>query len=478
MNGDGPRALRLATRLGAGLLASGAQTEDVEAAIAAVARGQGLTGVQVSVTFSTISTSWSPSPDIPPTSLLRLVRERDADFSRLADLADLSRRLARGETSVEVGEGELDRLAARPAPHGRVVQFLAPGLSATGATLMFGGSPLDGLATLVIAIVVQPALAALDRSGLPPFFRTAFGAFASAILVAVAVGIGGPIAGGIVLTGSLLRFLPGYALVSGFRDLVDQSIVSGTARLAEAVLLAGAVAGGTALALAVAASFGVTLSIQTAGVADYSLPISAAAALLAVGAYAVRLGVPTRSIGPAAGLGAAAWLWFAAVTPPLGRLDPGVATLIASVAIGALGRALALRSDRPASLWVVPAVLPLLPGLQIVTAMLAPTDLGRVVGLIAAVVTAFLIGVGVASGDIVLLAIRRIRDRIVAPAVDAAVDAVAEGVEVLVSGPVERAVGRLRPDAPEAVAPGVGPRQGDEREDAREGGSGQGSPRA
>lgn len=325
-------------------------------------------------------------------------------------------------------------------PYGRVVTFVAPGLSAMGATLMFGGSLVDAVATLLIALVLQPALSALDGSELPPFFRVAFGSATSAILVALVVGLGGPVAGGLVLTGSLLRFLPGYALVSGFRDLVDRSIVSGTARLAEAMLLAGAVAGGTALALAIAETVGVRLSIQTSGAADYSLPVSAVAALIAVWGYAIRLGVPAPAIGGTALIGATAWLLFAAVTPPLGRVDPGVATLVASVLIGAVGRVAARRADAPATLWVVPAVLPLLPGLQIVTAMLAPNVLTQVNGLIDAVVTAFLIGVGVASGDILVSAARRVRDRVVAPAVGA----VTGGVDVLVVGTVERAVERLR----------------------------------
>lgn len=440
---DGPRVLRLAVRFAADLLASGAQTDDVEAAIETVTGGLGLSGVQASVTFSTISVSWSAPEDATPTTLLHLVREREAEFSRLADLADLSRRIGRGELQFEAAEAELARLAVRPAPYGRVVTFVAPGLSAMGATLMFGGSLVDAVATLLIAFVVQPALSGLDRSGLPPFFRIAFGAAASTFLVSLVVGLGGPVAGGLVLTGSLLRFLPGYALVSGFRDLIDQSIVSGTARLAEAVLLAGAVAGGTALALAVAATVGVRLSIQTSGAADYSLPVSAVAALVAVGAYAIRLGVPFPAIGGAAAIGATAWLLFAAVTPPLGRIDPNVATLVASILIGAVGRVFARRAGAPASLWVVPAVLPLLPGLQIVTAMLAPTTFTRIDGLIDAVVSAFLIGVGVATGDILVSAVRRVRDRVVAPAVGA----VAGGVDVFVVGPVERVVGRRRDDA-------------------------------
>ena len=226
-----------------------------------------------------------------------------------------------------------------------------------------------------------------------------FGAAASALLVAVVVKLGVPITGGLVLTGSLLRFLPGYALVSGFRDLIDQSMISGSARLAEALLLAAGVAGGTLLGLAVATRFDVYLTIETVGRTDWGYVVAGLAAFVAVGAFAIRLGVPSGFVAQAAVLGGAAWLAFIGVAE-LGLLEPSLATLGAAIIIGVVGRLLARRSKAPAALWVVPAILPLLPGLQLVQAMLAPTDVERVAGLLAAAGAAFLVGTGVASGDI------------------------------------------------------------------------------
>jgi hypothetical protein len=83
-------------------------------------------------------------------------------------------------------------------------------------------------------------------------------------------------------------------------------------------------------------------------------------------------------------------------------------------------------------------VLLLLPGLQLVAAMLARTNQERVEGLIVAAGTAFVLGVGVASGDIIVSAARRIRTRVVTPAVDA----MAGGVDVFVVTPVEHAAER------------------------------------
>jgi uncharacterized membrane protein YjjP (DUF1212 family) len=425
-------------RIAVTMLASGAQTEDVEASIGQVAGAYDVGGVQAAVSFSMISISRYTHPDEPPTTLLHLVRERRTDFTRLAAVWETIHRIRTG-LDLAAAESEVDGLDAARAAYGRAIRFAAPGLSAAATTLMFGGDPLEALATLAIGLAVQPGLARLDRTSLPPFFRLAIGAAGSAILVALLVWLGLDISGGLVLTGSLLRFLPGYALVSGFRDLIDGSVVSGTARLAEAMLLAAAVAGGTALSLAVASTAGVTLHILTVGQEQWGVAISVAASLAAIAGYAVQLGVPPRAVGQAALVGAVGWLLFRATTPPTGSVDVGVATLAATILIGAVGRILARRFGAPTALWVVPAILPLLPGLQLVQAMLADTDAARIGGLAAAAGTAFVIGTGVAIGDIVVQITRGVRDR-VAPAVGA----VAEGVEILVVMPMGRAVDRAR----------------------------------
>ena len=434
------RVLRLAMRIAVTMLANGAQTEDVESSIGQLARAFDVDGVQAAVSFSMISISRYTGHDEPPTTLLHLVRDRSTDFTRLAAVSEIVRRIHDGGLDVEAAEAELDDLDSARSSYAQGVRFVAPGLSAAGTTLMFGGDLLEALATLGIGLVVQPGLAALAGSSLPPFFRLGIGAAGSAILVALLVALGLDISGGLVLTGSLLRFLPGYALVSGFRDLIDGSVVSGTARLAEAVLLAAGVAGGTALSLAVASSAGIAMQITTVGQADWSLTISVAASLVAVAAYAVQLGVPSRAVAQAAAVGAIGWLLVRATTAQFGLLDVSIATLAATVVIGILGRLLAGSRGAPAAIWVVPAILPLLPGLQLVQAMLAETDAARISGLAAAAGTAFVIGTGVAIGDILVQVIRGVRDRVVAPAVGK----VAEGVEVLVVVPVGRAVERAR----------------------------------
>jgi uncharacterized membrane protein YjjP (DUF1212 family) len=433
-------------RIAINQLASGAQTDDVETAVRDVARRYGIRGVQAAITFSMISISHDTGT-ADPITMLHFVRDRTVDFDRLAATAALVRAIRSEPMPIAAAEAELDAIEEGRSAYGRFVTFVAPAVSAAASTIVFGGDAVDGLATFADALLIQPALAAIGRTSLPPFFRVGFGAAASALLVALLVGLGMPIIGGLVLTGSLLRFLPGYALVSGFRDLVGQSVMSGTARLAEALLLGAAVAGGTALALAIAESAQVYLFLVIPGAVPQALLVVGPAALVAVGAYAVQLGVPRRSVLPAALLGAAGWLVYL-ISTGLNHVDAAVATFAAAIAIGAIGRLLARWQTTPAALYVVPAVLPLLPGLTLVQAMLAQADAARVSGLIDATAAAFLIGVGVAIGDIVVATVRTIREQVVAPAVDA----VAGNVEVLVINPVGRVIGAALPHADRAAA--------------------------
>jgi uncharacterized membrane protein YjjB (DUF3815 family) len=74
---------------------------------------------------------------------------------------------------------------------------------------------------------------------------------------------------------------------------------------------------------------------------------------------------------------------------------------------------------------MVPPILPLLPGLAIVTAMLADTTSAQIALIADAFVTAFVVGIGVASGDIVVATLLRVRASVVEPAIGVVTDQLA-----------------------------------------------------
>jgi uncharacterized membrane protein YjjB (DUF3815 family) len=229
--------------------------------------------------------------------------------------------------------------------------------------------------------------------------------------------LGLPTQGSLALTGSLLRFLPGAALVSGMHDLIDGALMSGTARLAEVALLGAAIAGAASLVLAFGAGLGVRLQITSAGRVDWPALVLVAAGFVAVAFYACSLGVPRRALLSAATLGAIAVVLTRGLTPLSADLSRSARTLLAALVIGIVGTRLAHRSQAPAALWMVPAILPLLPAPSTLLPALAQTEPAHKALQGLAAETAFLIGVGVASGSILVETFQRYCARALQPVV-------------------------------------------------------------
>jgi len=428
--GDGyaARAVEVALRTGVMLLESGAETTDTERSMRRMLRGLGLAGAEALVTYSIVAVSHVQGGGVLPTTAMRAVPSWHTNYERLAAVSDVANAVAAGQLGLDAAEAALEDAATTRRPYPGWVLAAAAGASAAALAILFGGSPLDALATLVVGMLVQPIVVAVERTHLPPLFQTAAGVAATTALVTLIAALGALAHPSLVLTGAVLRFLPGATLVAGMRDLMDRSIVSGTARLAEALLLGGAVAGSLGVVLAGAASLGVRLTISLEGGVSWPLPVLVGASAIAVAFYAIGLGVPTRVLLTCSLLGALATLVGQGLVTTFAQLGE---VFVAALVVGVLGRLFARQLEAPWTLWAVPAVLVLLPGLTIVQAMLAPTVTLQVSLLAEALLTAFAIGVGVASGDIVVSAYLRIRETIVVPVAGAVVG----GIDRLVARP-------------------------------------------
>jgi uncharacterized membrane protein YjjP (DUF1212 family) len=349
--------------------------------------------------------------DAEATTAIQAVRDWRPDFGRLAAAATLADGIRDGSVDLDSAEVELDRIVTMEPPYPRWLRFAAPALLSGAVTIVFGGNVLDALATFLIGLAIQPALERIERSALPLFFQVVFGVAATTLLAVLLVGLGLPIDGGLVLTGGLLRFLPGAQLVAGMRDLIAGAIVSGAANLAQVVLLGIAVAGSASLVLAFSERIlGIVLHISADGRVGWPAVVTVAAGGAAVAAYCVRLGVPRRVVLSAAILGGVAVAISNGFGPVSLGLDHDTRTLVAALVIGVASRVLAGRSDAPSALWIVPAILPLLPAPATLLPFLAESEAVQLALQGQALTTAFLIGIGVASGDILVSTYQRYRE--------------------------------------------------------------------
>src|SRR5262245_10113475 len=160
-------AVDLVVRLGAIMLSAGSPTDDVERSMRVAARALGLEPVTAAVSFGSITLSYRASPEGQQATAMQMVRERSSDYRRLSAAARLGNGLRPGAADRGHAAAEVERIEQMGSAWPEPITSLAQAVSASASTLLFGGSPLDALATLIIGAVVQPIIVRVDGSGLP-----------------------------------------------------------------------------------------------------------------------------------------------------------------------------------------------------------------------------------------------------------------------------------------------------------------------
>jgi uncharacterized membrane protein YjjB (DUF3815 family) len=175
------------------------------------------------------------------------------------------------------------------------------------------------------------------------------------------------------------------------------------------LLLTAGIISGVAMGLLVARRLGIPMSVQPpVQVPAGEFPLRTVAAGLGAAAFAVAYRTPRRLLPAAAALGALGYAVSVGILLVL-REAPAAAAA-AAVAVGLAGHVLALRKKAPPLTLVVPAIVPLLPGLTIYEGMLLLSDGSSADGLVTllqAATTALALAAGVILGEIAGQPVRR-----------------------------------------------------------------------
>lgn len=397
------RILNFALRAGAAMLSSGATTVDVEATILDVTAACGLSRCEVDVTFTSMTASYIPSDDAEPITTVMVVRRRTLNYGMLAAVNALRADLVAGRIGPEEAFGRLDEALARRPRRGHLVLMSWAGLAAA-FTVLLGGGALAAAVSFVSATAVSFLMRATARRGIPDFFLSALGAAVATGFAMVMVAAKVPTSTSLIVAGGIMVLVPGYALVASVQDALTGFPISGTARGLEVLLTAAGIITGVAAVLYVAVSVGIPLrlaSVVTTPIGQ--VPIQVTAAGVAAGLYASATSVPRRSVPYAGAVGAAGWAAFLLLRHA--GLSIVAGTAVAAVLIGAAGHALARRQRTHAFLFVVPGVMPLVPGLTIYQGMFDLfTGDGSAAGtLLRAVALGLAIAAGVTLGSMAVV---------------------------------------------------------------------------
>jgi len=402
-NDDGQVAevLDLAAGVGAILMASGTPATATMEQVEAIAAAYGIKRCEVDVINTAIHVAVYRGPTAMPASTLHIVESRSMDFSRLAAVDRLIRRISAHEISPSEARDELDAIITAPHPYKRWVATLAWGALAFATAGTLGADPLVCLVSALSAMAIDRVNRRLNRHGLPFFFQYAVGgAIATApalLLYWLGPKVGLQFDPTVAIAAGLVVILAGLSLVGAVGDVITGAPVTAAGRFFELVMMTGATIAGVALVLHLASRFGAPFVGISADAppALAELPArvafgAASAAAFALACYAERSAAMAAAFGGAAGTIA----FLLAQSFGLGVV---VSSFVAAVPIGLVGRLMERRNLAPPMVVSIAGIVPLLPGLSLLHGIYAILNDQHAVGF-ASVLGAFAIGTALAAG--------------------------------------------------------------------------------
>jgi uncharacterized membrane protein YjjP (DUF1212 family) len=413
--------LDLATKIGAVLLDSGTGAIDTATQIRFVAGVYGLDDVDVDVTYNTIVVSARRGATLPPITTMQTVQYRSLDFTRLAQVDRLIRRIRDSAIAPSTAHRMVDAIIAAPHPYPYKVATFAWGLMAAGISVLLGGGPLVALLAFVTTGVTVTINRLLNRIGTPVFFQQVAGGFIAVVPAALVFEggerIGIEILPSQVIAAGIVVLLSGLSLVGSVQDAITGAPITGVARFFELLLMTGGIIAGVGMALRMLETTGlylptITTSTQFAAV-DVPVRVAAgavAALAFAWASYAERRALPVAFVAGMIGVGVVAGSSFIPVGDVIG-------SGMAAVCVGMLGGLLARRALTPPLVVAVAGITPLLPGLAVYRGLYGILNEQTLEGLTwaaSALGVGCALAAGVTLGEFIARTLRR--PRIAAPA--------------------------------------------------------------
>lgn len=433
------KVLDLTIRLAEVMLSSGSGTADVVATAHDVAQAYELVDCVVDITFTTIIVSAPPTADRPPVTIMQSVRTRSTDYTRLAELDRLVKRITSGGVSVSQAHEAMDELTERPHPYPRWLATAAWAGFALGIAMMLGGTWLTCIVAAVTSAVIDRLGRLLNRVGTPFFFQQAVGASVATLVAVVMYRFAGQGLTTLVATG-IVVLLAGLTLVGSMQDALTGYMITALARLGDALFLTAGIVVGILATLQLVTVLGIEIELrvdvtQTFITPHSPLPIMVATLGAALAGVCLTLAsyAPLRSTATAGLAAAIAALVFIGLGAA--GFSPVIATGIAATAVGLFATLISVRRQAPALVIVTAGITPLLPGLAVFRAVFAfavNEDFDRgLAQMLSAAAIALAIGAGVVMGELIGSPLRNSSGRV--------------GAFFRIEGPpgLRRAVGRV-----------------------------------
>jgi uncharacterized membrane protein YjjP (DUF1212 family) len=389
-------AVFIAVELGEHIMRSGGEISRAEDTVNRICRAYGAVSVDVTAIMSVIVLTVDFG-GISINTSRRITEISSNNLGRLSRLNNLSRQICRERPTKDEF---LERLAEiNKVSHVRLpVSIIGAILAAAGFTLFFGGDAFDALFSGGIAIVMTIFASFLAKANINGYISKFAVCFAGGVLAMLVHASGLDCNIDKIMIGNIMNVVPGVLLANSFRDLFGGDTMSGFFRMFTAMLEGVVIALGYAVAIL---TFG-GLSFQPGF--DWGLFMILVGSTIGTVGIILQFGIEKRMI---------VWAVVASILccgayEISARLGGGffVSSLIASAVAAAYSDFMAHMVKAPATVMIIPAIVPLVPGGRLYYTMLGAVS--EDMELFSANGSAVLqIAAGLAMGIIAITAVSR-----------------------------------------------------------------------
>ncbi|MDQ1537419.1 MAG: hypothetical protein QOE58_1812, partial [Actinomycetota bacterium] len=396
----------LAMRVGETLLSTGASASDVVATVLRLTDAYDLGSVHVDVTFTSISVSYHRGLDADPMTVMRGVKVRSTDLTRLERLQSLVRDIAEDRVEIDEARVRFRAMMRAPHPYRRWVVTGALATVAASVAALYGGTWFIMALSFVTTAVVDRVQRWLSRRGMAAFFTQIVGgaiptAVAMGLIAAISAGVPGVqhISPSLVVASCIVVLLAGLSVVGAAQDAIDGYYITADARGSEVVVLTLGIVVGIGVVLTMAQRFGIPMQFTVGAELSTNIVVQVLASMVVAGAFAVSSYAGPRAAFYSTLTGGLGWLAYLGATHF--SLGPVASSTIAALLAGFLSQLVASRLQVPALALTMASIVPLLPGLAVYEGLFEIVRGSPGVGLSTGITTllgAAGIGMGLAAG--------------------------------------------------------------------------------
>jgi uncharacterized membrane protein YjjP (DUF1212 family) len=408
----------MAVLAGSIMISSGAETHRVEDTLQRILGTTNFEHADAFV-FTTGMVVTLSDPSVETLSISHRVTDTSRNFGRIADVNSVSRDFCNGLISLDEATSRLRAIKERKR-YNSFLYHLGYILTSSGFAVMFGGDVRDAIATLFCGIVLS--IVVLDLG--PKIGR----GFVTTILAATALTLTATTVSyfsyhwlhisfqtNYMIIGAIMPLVPGLAMTTAFRDILQGDYLSAGSRILEALMVAVGVAIGIGTGMSLSDMFGLieTLALDfylsVATVPEFLLRASSAG--IAIFGMCLFFDTPKKCF-------IACWLnaflsWGVYLIVDYAGLNGLWASFFSTLAADLFAYYCARILKAPVLIFLVAGILPMVPGISIYKGVYSFMFGGNAAEILAgAFMTTGVIALAIFLMDTLLDIDKRIRARI------------------------------------------------------------------